>query len=153
MIDLCMFCLNNCSTYIKLEYCSCKTVTHEECFENYLDNNIIIKCIICREIYNYNNFNKSYKKIIENIINNWSFIDSCFYSIFFILQNIYFYIDTKLFYNSDGILRALFAVIYHAFLLLLTFFPYLLIVHIKYIFKIIININICNKKVYKVYNL
>jgi len=93
MIDLCMFCLNDCSTYIKLEYCSCKTITHKECFENYLENDItlrsqndIIKCIICRKIYNRKIYNPdlSYKNIIGNIINRESFIDSFFYSIFFI---------------------------------------------------------------------
>lgn len=149
--DLCMFCLNNCSTYINLEYCSCKTITHKECFDTYLQTNYI-KCIICRKTYE----SKSYKKIIEKIIENHSFINSLFYSIFFMLQNIYFYIDNKCFSNSDGIygiFRALFAVIFHACLLSVTFFPYILTVHIKYVFILINSINIFNKKVYKLYNL
>ena len=29
MNDLCIFCLNDCITYIKLEYFTCKTIAHK----------------------------------------------------------------------------------------------------------------------------
>ncbi len=158
MDDLCMFCLNSCSTYIKLEYCSCKTITHKECFDSYIKNifnieNNLVKCIICRKIYN---IDLSYEKIIEKIIDNESFVNSFFYSIFFMLQNIFFYLDSTFLYNLDEILRAFFIIIFHSFLLLLTFFPYLLIINLNYLVRLMINCNrykICNKKVYKIYNL
>jgi hypothetical protein len=170
-MESCMFCLNDCSTYIKFDNHLCKTVSHKKCFEEYVNiinennknnENKFIKCIICREIITrYNIFNR-YNKYMADIIKNSSLINSLFYSTFFMVQNIYFYIDNKFFYNSDGIFRAIFAVIFHSFLLLLTFFPFFIVIHIKYIYRFVLNLNILrfinnynmgNKEIYKIYNL
>jgi hypothetical protein len=144
MNDLCMFCLNDCITYIKLEYCTCKTIAHEECFENYLElENKYIKCIICRKKYNINTS-------IDN------FFNSIFSMLFIALQNSYFYIDNKFLFNFDIYLRLIFILIFHTLLLLISIFPYFFIIHTKYICNLIYKLKlfkICKKKIYKVYNL
>ena len=72
------------------------------------------------------------------------------------LQNAYFYIDNKFLFNFDIHLRLIFVVIFHSLLILISFFPYFLIINTKYVFKLIDKLKlfkICKKKVYKVYNL
>jgi len=151
--DLCMFCLDKCYTYINLKDCSCKIITHEGCIEEYLynKNKNFIKCIICKRsiLFTYNTFN--YNKYMTTILLNSSFSNSLFYSFFYGSKFIFLY--------RHSLLRALFIVIFHMCLLLVTFFPFLIfliIVHIKYIF-IILNIAVnmlnCKNKVYRVYNL
>jgi len=160
--DTCMICLEDCQTYINLK-CYCKNICHEICFKEYIDNvnknnknitgvhdnednmnnkykymNNIIKCLIC----------KSEENILSDTIDS-SFLNSFLYSVVYIIQNFYFYLDNNYFPENLTFLRIMFALIFHFCLILVFLFPYLLT-----IFTIYINYSILScKKTYKIGNL
>jgi hypothetical protein len=142
MKDICFICLSDCDTYIKLDVCSCKMILHEKCFKMYTSCIGYTNCIICHKmIYNSNIIN----------INNINNINNTYlYSLFFFLQNLYFYFDDKFMSNSYIIVRLVIVVLYHCVLMtvlsLVSIFPYIIVYNINKIYSMI-------SKPYKVYNL
>jgi len=135
-MDSCLICLEDCTKYLKLSLCDCKNIMHETCFKQYVRNNEQIKCLICNKV----------KEISEKNF----FLDSIFYTFFFMLQNIYFYIDDKYFPKNDFIFfRIFFIILFHVFLTLILVIPWTIISYIKYT----INISMTCKKPYKIYDL
>ena len=125
--DICMICLDDCDNYLKLPYCKCKNICHEKCFKEYIyNNNKIIKCLICKEVYDY-------EYIIRYISSN-PFFNTLFYGLFIALQNIYFIIDDKFFPEHLTVLRASSAVLFHVFLSILLVMPYMILLYVNYMF-------------------
>lgn len=163
MIDKCLICLEDSDTYITLR-CKCKNICHESCFKEYTNNtnkdinnvsmisNIatsrsggILKCLICKSEENILSFRN---QVVPDYINN-SFLDSFLYSMMFLIQNFYFYLDKNYFPENLTLLRLTFALVFHFCLILVFLFPYLftvIIIYIKY------SILLC-KKPYKIHNL
>ena len=119
-MDSCLICLEDCQRYLKLSCCDCKNISHERCFREYVKNNNQIKCLICNKVKDLNKYDIA--------------LDSVFFSIIFMLQNIYFYIDDKYFPKNDVVLIRLFSVIlFHTCLTVVLVIPYIIIKNIKYI--------------------
>jgi hypothetical protein len=149
MLDKCLICLEDSDTYIMLR-CRCKNICHENCFKEYIFNtnkdehmiNNKLKCLICKS---EENILLSFgTKFIHN-----SFLDSFLYSMIFIIQNFYFYLDKNYFPENLTFFRIIFALFFHFCLILVFLFPYLftlLIIYINY------SILLC-KKPYKIHNL
>jgi hypothetical protein len=130
-----MICLEDCNIYLKLLYCDCKNIVHERCFKDYILNSREIRCLICKKTRDF-----SYVKYS-------SFFDSIFYSLFFFLQNIYFYIDDKFFSENFTFFRTLSAVIFHICLTMIFVMPFAVILYINY------SIMLLCKKPYKILTL
>lgn len=147
MTDKCMICLELCNIYIKLSSCKCKNICHEECFKEYIqmtDNDSCkyikyMKCMICKK---KTDLESSIKMICSQ-----PFINSFLYSLYFLFQNFYFYIEEKIFKEDTRFLRIIFAISFHLILTTLFIFPYLFVIYLNYI------IFIYCRKPYRIYNL
>lgn len=143
MKDSCMICLSGCDTYIRLDICSCKIISHEKCFNEYTLAIKKIKCIICNR---YITYDLRYLRDIDNTF---------LYTVFFFLQNLYFYIDDKFLYNCYLTVRLLFVVLYHCILMLIlsivSIVPHIIMYNIDKIYKSYKRL--LDHKGYKVYNL
>ncbi len=133
-MDSCMICLDNCDYYLKLSYCECRNILHEQCFKEYINDIRKVKCLICK------------REIDFDTITSHPLINSIFYTLFFMIQNMYLYIDDKYFPQNFLGLRAISAVAFHVILILLLVTPCFIFVYINYV------IMAC-KKPYKIYNL
>lgn len=136
--ERCMICLEDCDSYIKLNYCNCRNVSHEKCFKEYIKNNKNIKCLICKEIYDY--------EYTLRYISSSPFINSLLYTLFIALQNIYFIIDDKFFPKELTLLRTTSAFLFHVCLTIALVMPYMILFYINY------SIFLCRKP-YRISNL
>lgn len=142
MTDKCLICLSDSNEYLTLSSCSCKMVLHEDCFIEYSYSINNIKCVICNKEYKEYTHNLGLKNLITHKVS--SFI----YSLFFLLQNFYFYIDEKIFPQRSLLIRTIFAVVFHCILILAIMIPYVI-----YTYTIYIILFFRKTKPYKVYNL
>lgn len=126
--ERCMICLEDCDNYIELTYCKCRNISHEKCFKDYIyiDGKLIIKCLICKQIYDY-------EYALKYISSN-PFINTLFYGLFIALQNLYFIVDDKIFPQHLTILRTSSAVLFHIFLTIALIMPYIILLYINYAF-------------------
>jgi len=137
-MDSCLICLEECGNYLRLSLCECKNIIHEGCFKKYVKNSGKVKCLICNKVKDF-----SPKKCD-------TLLDSIFYTLFFMLQNIYFYIDEKYFPKNDLTFGRIFSVmLFHVFLTLILVLPWAIITYIKYAIHTSM---LCNKP-YKIYDL
>jgi hypothetical protein len=134
--DTCLICLSECNTYIILNSCLCRIITHENCFNDYTRTINSIKCLICKKHNTHTNCTYIYDVLIHNL--------------FFFFQNLYFYVDYKFFSNYNILFRVVFSVLYHSILLAILsniiIFSYIILYNTNKIYKIIRRI------VYKEYN-
>ena len=125
--EKCLICLEDCNIYLKLKCCNCRNITHEKCFKDYINNNNkVIKCLICKEIYDYDIFYISSSPLFNSIFK------SIFYAFFIVLQNMYFMFDEMFFGKNLTILRTSSVFIFHIFLTIILIMPYMTIFYINY---------------------
>lgn len=74
----CLICLENCNQFITTNYCSCLQHLHQKCFEDWINHNNIVKCIICK------------KTELENQIKIFKFLNSLNLLFDFIFSKLYF---------------------------------------------------------------
>lgn len=135
-MDSCLICLEDCTQYLQLSFCDCKNIIHENCFKKYVKNSQQVRCLICKNMKEF-----SPKKCDP--------LDSIFYTMFFMLQNVYFYIDEKYFSNSNTFIRIFSVLLFHIFLTFILVMPWVIITYIKYS----IHKSMLCKKPYKIYDL
>lgn len=122
--ERCMICLEDCDSYIKLNYCKCRNVSHEKCFKEYINKGKVIKCLICKEIYDY--------EYTLRYISSSSFLNAILYGLFIALQNMYFIIDEKFFPKELTFLRTTSVVLFHLCLTIVLIMPYMIFLYINY---------------------